>query len=51
MSYTNVRSYTFVCGRFDDFVIKPSLTFETKIEMFVYWKKDNVYVSSEYLEG
>ena len=51
MSYTNVRAYTFVCGRFDDFVIKPSLTFETKIEMHVYWKKDNVYVSSEYQEG
>ena len=25
MSYTNIRSYTFVCGRFDDFILKPQL--------------------------
>lgn len=30
MTYTNTKSYTFVCGRYDDFVIKPSITKEIK---------------------
>ena len=51
MTYTNVKSYTFVCGRFDDFIIKPSIDHEIKFEMHVYWKQENVYVSAEYREG
>jgi hypothetical protein len=51
MSFTNIRSYTFICGRFDDFVLKPAVTQETKIEMHVYWKEENVYTSSRYSEG
>lgn len=51
MTYTNIRSYTFVCGRFDDFILKPQLDHEVKFEMHVYWKQDNVYVSAEYREG
>lgn len=51
MTYTNIRSYTFVCGRFDDFILKPQLDHEIKFEMHVYWKQDNIYVSAEYKEG
>lgn len=48
MTYTNVKTYTFVCGRFDDFVLKPSISELVKIEIHVYWKQENVYVSAEY---
>ena len=51
MTYTNIRSYTFVCGRFDDFILKPQVDHEIKFEMHVYWRQDNVYVSAEYREG
>ncbi len=51
MSYTNIRSYTFVCGRFDDFILKPQVDHEIKFEMHVYWRQENVYVSAEYREG
>ena len=26
MTYTNIKSHTFVCGRFDDFVLMPSVS-------------------------
>ena len=51
MTYTNIRSHTFVCGRFDDFVLKPSISKEIKFELHNYWKQENVYVSAEYREG
>lgn len=51
MTYTNVKSYTFVCGRYDDFILKPSSDHEIKFELHVYWKQDNVYVSAEYRQG
>ena len=51
MTYTNIRSYTFVCGRFDDFILKPQLDHEIKFELHSYWKQENVYVSAEYKEG
>ena len=51
MTYTNVHTYTFLCGRFDDFVLKPSVDHEYKFEMHMYWKKENVYVTAEYKEG
>jgi hypothetical protein len=51
MSYTNIKSYTFLCGRFDDFLLRPSTSKEIKVELHNYWKKDNVYVSAEYSEG
>jgi hypothetical protein len=51
MTYTNIRSNTFVCGRFDDFVFKPSVSKELKFELHNYWKQENVYVSAEYREG
>ena len=51
MTYTNIKSYTFQCGRFDDFVLKPSVEKEIKVELHNYWKKENVYVSAEYQEG
>ena len=51
MTYTNIRSYTFICGRFDDFILKPQVDHEIKFELHVYWKQENVYVSAEYKEG
>jgi hypothetical protein len=51
MTYTNIRSYTFVCGRFDDFILKPQMDHEIKFELHVYWRQENVYVSAEYREG
>jgi hypothetical protein len=48
MTYTNIKSYTFLCGRFDDFVVKPAVAEEIKVELHNYWKKENVYVSAEY---
>jgi hypothetical protein len=51
MTYTNIKSYTFLCGRFDDFLFRPSLPSQIKVELHNYWKKENVYVSAEYREG
>jgi hypothetical protein len=51
MTYTNIKSHTFVCGRFDDFVLIPSLSKEIKFELHNYWKQENVYISAEYREG
>jgi hypothetical protein len=51
MTYTNIKSYTFVVGRFDDFILKPSTDHEYKFEMHSYWKQENVYVSAEYRQG
>lgn len=51
MTYTNIKSYTFICGRFDDFVLKPSVSQDIKFELHNYWKQENVYVSAEYREG
>ena len=51
MTYTNIRSYTFICGRFDDFILKPQVDHEIKFELHVYWKQENVYVSAQYKEG
>lgn len=51
MTYTNIKAHTFVCGRFDDFILKPSVTKEIKFELHTYWKQENVYVSAEYREG
>ena len=30
MTYTNIQSYTFVCGRFDDFILKPQVDHDIK---------------------
>lgn len=46
MTYTNMQTYTFMCGRFDDFMIKPSIDELIKVEVHLYWRKDNVYVTS-----
>lgn len=51
MTYTNIKSYTFLCGRFDDFAIKPAVAEEIKVELHNYWKKENVYINAEYREG
>jgi hypothetical protein len=51
MSYTNIKSYTFLCGHQEDFVLKPSLSKEVKFEIHNYWRRDNVYVSAEYSPG
>jgi hypothetical protein len=48
MTYTNIKTYTFICGRHEDFVLKPSLSKEVKIELHNYWRRENVYVSAEY---
>lgn len=46
MSYLNVRSYTFNCGRFDDFQVKAEVDELIKFELHVYWKQENVYITS-----
>ncbi len=30
MSYSNIKSFTFPCGRYDEFVVKPSISKELK---------------------
>jgi len=39
MSYINIRSYTFVCGRFDDFILKPDVDYDIQFELHVYWRQ------------
>lgn len=59
MTYTNIRSYTFLCGRFDDFIIKPSISHSSmshdiKFKMHVYLKQalsnTKVYMAYEIAE-
>jgi hypothetical protein len=51
MTYTNVQTFTFICSGSDDFVHKPSVSQEMKVELHTYWRQDGVYVSAEYAQG